>query len=48
MYSQIRKGRSGDDLKVVTAYGLEDLFMKYGVDVNQFINSEFIALYVAN
>jgi len=31
--SIIRKGRSGDDLKVVTAYGLEDLFMKYGVDI---------------
>lgn len=43
MYWQIRKGRTGDDLKVVTSYGLEDLFMKYGVDVNQ-----FIVLYVAN
>jgi hypothetical protein len=31
--SIIRKGRTGDDLKVVTSYGLEDLFMKYGVDI---------------
>ncbi|CAG2165832.1 unnamed protein product, partial [Oppiella nova] len=31
--SILRKGRSGDDLKLVTHYGLEDLFYRYGVDI---------------
>lgn len=30
---QIRNGRTGDDLKVETDYGLENLFHKYGVDI---------------